>query len=123
MMTDAINRGAKIYANQSADVETEVGETEENSEDDESVDEEEEENETKYADDEHENEHNEKRETAFETDNNGGMEFVYAEDEENIHDESGREKLSEHQFTDEEHISGDEENEIEEKRRNEFIRL
>ncbi|KAH3727299.1 hypothetical protein DPMN_053229 [Dreissena polymorpha] len=50
------------------------------------------------------------------------MEFIYAEDEESTHYESWREKLNEHQFTDEEHISGDEESEIE-KRRNEFIRL
>ncbi|KAH3727276.1 hypothetical protein DPMN_053206 [Dreissena polymorpha] len=53
------------------------------------------------------------------------MEFVYmyAEHEQNTHDESGREKLNEHQFTDEEHISGDEESEFEEEKRNEFIRF
>ncbi|KAH3835777.1 hypothetical protein DPMN_109140 [Dreissena polymorpha] len=72
-----------------------------------------------------ENENNDARDEVNECDDNGIIECVNEEndDEENNGDVTGREKVNEHDSTDEEHRSGDEENEIDEQKKTEFMRL
>ncbi|KAH3788571.1 hypothetical protein DPMN_166716 [Dreissena polymorpha] len=104
MMTCTIIRGGKIYENQIAYIETQIGTPEEKRDDDESVDKEVDENENseEHVDiEEHENEDNDERDAVIECDNNGVIECVNVEDddEENNCDVTGREKVNEHGFT------------------------